>query len=162
MKAGQLVPDDLVIGLINDNISQPMCERGFMLDGFPRTTGQAAALDEMMASRNKRIDKVLNFEVDEEALGDRIVGRRVHAASGRSYHLTTNPPKTEGIDDITGEPLMHRKDDTREALSSRLGSFRDQTKPVIDYYRKAKVIADINGMQSISEVTNSVNSALHS
>ena len=154
MKAGQLVPDELVVGLIKDNMDMPKCERGFMLDGFPRTAGQAAALDEMVEARGKRIDKVLNFRVDKEALGDRIEGRRTHPGSGRSYHLVTCPPKVEGKDDVTGEPLTHRKDDTREALVSRLDSFYAQTLPVIDHYKAAGKICNIDGMLSIPEVTN--------
>jgi len=159
MKAGQLVPDDLVIGLINDNMDLPHCESGILLDGFPRTVEQGKALGEMMKSRGKKIDKVLNFEVDEEKLAERICGRRVHAASGRSYHLTFNPPKVEGKDDITGEDLMHRKDDTREALASRLNSFHKSTTPVLDYYKTKGNLANIDGMQSINDVGSSVVSA---
>ena len=106
MKAGQLVPDELVINLIKENLSNPECERGVLLDGFPRTAVQAAKLDEMFASKNMPIDKVLEFKLDEEVLGERIEGRRIHQASGRSYHLKFNPPKTEGVDDVTGEPLI--------------------------------------------------------
>ena len=159
MKAGQLVPDDLVIGLINDNMDLPQCESGILLDGFPRTVEQGKALGEMMKSRGKKIDKVLNFEVDEEKLAERICGRRVHAASGRSYHLTFNPPKVEGKDDVTGEDLMHRKDDTREALASRLNSFHKSTNPVIEYYKSKGNLANIDGMQSINDVASSVISA---
>ena len=159
MKAGQLVPDDLVIGLINDNMDLPQCESGILLDGFPRTVEQGKALGEMMKSRGKKIDKVLNFEVDEEKLAERICGRRVHAASGRSYHLTFNPPKVEGKDDVTGEDLMHRKDDTREALASRLNSFHKSTNPVIEYYKTKGNLANIDGMQSINDVASSVISA---
>ena len=159
MKAGQLVPDDLVIGLINDNMDLPQCESGILLDGFPRTVEQGKALGQMMKSRGKKIDKVLNFEVDEEKLAERICGRRVHAASGRSYHLTFNPPKVEGKDDVTGEDLMHRKDDTREALASRLNSFHKSTNPVIEYYKTQGNLANIDGMQSINDVASSVISA---
>jgi len=117
MKRGDLVPDELVIGLINDNLSNPECERGVLLDGFPRTVVQAEKLDAMFASRNMNIDRVLEFKVDEELLVERIEGRRIHQASGRSYHVKFNPPKVEGKDDVTGEALMQRKDDTREALT---------------------------------------------
>ena len=123
MKRGELVPDDLVVGLIKDNLSEPECERGVLLDGFPRTQVQAEKLDKMFAENNRKIDKVLEFKVDEDVLAERIVGRRIHQASGRSYHLKFNPPKVEGKDDITGEPLMHRKDDTREALDKRMSSY---------------------------------------
>lgn len=106
MAAGQLVPDELVIGLIEDNLKNPECERGVLLDGFPRTTAQAEKLDEMFAHHNMKIDRVLEFNVDESVLVQRIEGRRIHPASGRSYHITNNPPKVEGKDDATGEPLI--------------------------------------------------------
>ena len=99
MKAGQLVPDELVIGLINDNLDNPECERGVLLDGFPRTVAQAEKLDNMFSSRKMKIDHVLEFKVDEEKLVERIEGRRIHPASGRSYHVSFNPPKVEGKDD---------------------------------------------------------------
>lgn len=100
------MPDELVIGLIEDNLKNPECERGVLLDGFPRTTAQAEKLDEMFAHHNMKIDRVLEFNVDESVLVQRIEGRRIHPASGRSYHITNNPPKVEGKDDATGEPLI--------------------------------------------------------
>lgn len=123
MKAGQLVPDELVIGLIESNLANAECERGVLLDGFPRTNVQAEKLDNMFKSRKMNIDRVIEFKVDESVLEERVVGRRVHAASGRSYHVKFNPPKVDDKDDITGEPLMHRKDDTADALAKRMGSY---------------------------------------
>ena len=152
MKAGELVPDELVIGLINDNLSNPECERGVLLDGFPRNVAQAEKLDTMFASRNMNIDRVLEFNVDENVLAERIEGRRIHQASGRSYHLTFNPPKVEGKDDVTGEDLMHRKDDTREALVKRMGSYHKSTSPILEYYKTRGVLRTLNATAPIADV----------
>ena len=112
IKQGELVPDELVIGLIEGKLLEPDCAQGILFDGFPRTLEQARMLDEMLEKRGLAIDRVLEFRVDEDVLLERIVGRRIHEPSGRSYHLKFNPPLTPGLDDITGEPLIHRKDDT--------------------------------------------------
>ena len=135
MKRGELVSDEIVIELIKDSMKQPECERGILLDGFPRTVAQAEKLDDMMKQEKMNIDKVLEFKVDEEKLVERIEGRRVHPSSGRSYHVKFNPPKVADKDDLTGEALIHRKDDTREALQSRMNSYHKMTVPILDYYR---------------------------
>ena len=160
MKAGQLVPDELVIGLINDNMDNPECERGVLLDGFPRTVAQAEKLDSMFEGRKMKIDKVLEFKVDEEQLIERIEGRRIHQASGRSYHIKFNPPKVEGKDDITGEDLMHRKDDTREALVTRMKSYNDKTSPILDYYKSRSILTTLNASAPIKDVASQIDSAL--
>jgi len=160
VKAGELVPDELVIGLINDNLSNPECERGVLLDGFPRNVAQAEKLDTMFASRNMNIDRVLEFNVDENVLAERIEGRRIHQASGRSYHLTFNPPKVEGKDDVTGEDLMHRKDDTREALVKRMGSYHKSTTPILDYYKSRGVLRSLNATAPIADVTSQIDKSL--
>jgi len=116
----------------------------------------------MFIENKRKIDKVIEFKVDEDVLAERIVGRRIHQASGRSYHLKFNPPKVEGKDDLTGEDLMHRKDDTREALDKRMGSYHSQTSPILDYYRSRNVLATLNATQSIPKVEAEIESALFS
>ena len=162
MKRGDLVPDELVIGLIENNLSNPECERGVLLDGFPRTAVQAEKLDQMFVSKQMSIDRVLEFAVDEDVLGERIEGRRIHQASGRSYHLKFNPPKVEGKDDATGEPLMHRKDDIREALGKRMASYHRDTKPILDYYRQHGNLRTFNATAPIKEVEGHIEKALYS
>ena len=135
MKAGGLVSDELVIGLFKDSMNAPECERGMLLDGFPRTTVQAEKLDSMMKESGQTIDKVVEFKVDDEILTERIEGRRIHKASGRSYHTKFNPPKIEGLDDLTGDKLIQRPDDTREALVKRLVAYHEQTSPILSYYK---------------------------
>ena len=121
-------------------MGNPECERGMLLDGFPRTTVQAEKLNAMFKNEGKKIDKVIEFKVNDDILLERIVGRRVHQASGRSYHVKFNPPKVEGIDDVTGEPLIQRKDDTKEALEKRMGAYHKSTAPILDYYAKQNLL----------------------
>ncbi|KAL8478564.1 hypothetical protein ACS0TY_030451 [Phlomoides rotata] len=130
MEKGELVSDDLVVGIIDDALKKPSCHKGFILDGFPRTVAQAQKLDEMLAKRGVKVDKVLNFAVDDAILEERITGRWIHPSSGRSYHTKFAPPKVPGVDDVTGEPLIQRKDDTAVVLKSRLEAFHKQTEPV--------------------------------
>lgn len=134
MESGQLVSDDLVVGLIGEALGRPECARGFVLDGFPRTVAQAQALDKLLESKGKHLDAVLNFKVDDKVLVERITGRLVHPASGRSYHEKFAPPKQPMRDDVTGEPLVRRKDDTAETLVARLKAFHEQTAPLVAYY----------------------------
>ena len=152
MNAGELVSDDIVIGIIKDNINSPACKKGFILDGFPRTVAQAKALDALLAKDGSKIDSVVQFEVDQPTLIARLTGRRIHKASGRSYHTIFNPPKVEGKDDVTGEPLIQRKDDNAETAVTRLAAYEAQTMPVIAYYKKKGVVGSVDAGKSISEV----------
>ena len=145
MDAGKLVPDDIVIDLINEAMDRPDCTRGMILDGFPRNTVQANKLDAMLTEKKKKIDKVLQIHVDDEELIERIEGRRVHPSSGRTYHVKFQPPKVAGKDDVTGEPLIQRKDDTAEVLKARLDSFRKETMPILDFYQKRGLTAKVDG-----------------
>jgi adenylate kinase len=160
MARGELVSDELVINLFKENMTSPECERGLLLDGFPRTTVQAEKLDLMFKEQGKTIDKVIEFKVDVGVLAERVEGRRVHKASGRSYHVKFNPPNVENTDDITGEPLMHRADDTREALEKRLVSYDQQTMPILDYYKQKNVLSTINATASMSQVKAEIAASL--
>jgi len=130
MDTGQLVSDDIVVALVKERVQQPDCVEGYLLDGFPRTIAQAEA----MRSGNLRVDSVLEIDVPDEEIIARMAGRRVHPASGRSYHVMFNPPKVADRDDVTGEPLIQRDDDREETVRKRLQIYRAQTRPLIDYY----------------------------
>ncbi|MBD8088556.1 adenylate kinase [Pseudomonas fluorescens] len=132
MPTGQLIGDDVVIGLLLRRVAESDCADGFMLDGFPRTVAQAEAL----ADAGVIIDRVLVLNVDDEAIVERMSGRRFHSPSGRTYHILHNPPMIEGLDDPTGEPLTQRLDDAEETVRKRLGVYREETLPVLDFYRQ--------------------------
>jgi adenylate kinase len=133
MDAGQLVSDDIIIGLVKERIAQDDCENGFLLDGFPRTIPQADAMKEA----GVKVDHCLEFDVPDDVIVDRMGGRRVHPASGRVYHVVYNPPKVEGKDDETGDDLIIRDDDKEATVRDRLGVYHTQTKPLVDYYQAA-------------------------
>ncbi|MCL7022846.1 hypothetical protein MKW94_025361 [Papaver nudicaule] len=156
MNNGGLVSDDLVLGLIDEALKKPACQNGFVLDGFPRTL----MLDEMLEKQGVKIDKVLNFAIDDSILEERITGRWNHQPSGRSYHTKFAPPKVPGVDDVTGEALTQRKDDTPEALKMRLESFHRETKLVIDYYKKKGIVATIHAEKPAKDVTSEVQKVL--
>ena len=134
MDRGELVPDEVVIGLIDDASKNPECERGLLLDGFPRTAVQAEKLDSMLGSRSQKINKAIEFKVNDDILVERVEGRRIHPASGRSDHVKFNPPRVEGKDDQTGEALIQRKDDNAEVLRKRMQAYHSQTAPILNYY----------------------------
>lgn len=131
MDAGALMPDDIIIGLVRDRLQQPDCQAGYLFDGFPRTIPQAEAMKEAGVP----LDYVIEVDVPEEEIIERMSGRRVHLASGRTYHEKHNPPKVAGLDDETGEPLVLRDDDREETVRKRLEVYREQTRPLIDYYQ---------------------------
>lgn len=159
MDAGKLVGDDVVVGIISEAVQQPECEKGFILDGFPRTVPQAQMLDELLKKQsNASIDKVINLHIDDDVLVKRITGRLIHTASGRSYNIYFNPPKVEGMDDLTGEPLTKRGDDTAEKLTSRLKEFHDKTTPVLEYYKDK--VANINADDNIDVITGKIRESL--
>ncbi|OMO84018.1 Adenylate kinase [Corchorus capsularis] len=160
MDKGGLVSDDLVVGIIDEAIKNPSCQKGFILDGFPRTVGQAEKLDEMLGKQGVKIDKVLDFAIDDAILEERITGRWIHPSSGRTYHTKFAPPKVPGVDDVTGEPLIQRKDDTAAVLKSRLEAFHKQTEPVIEYYSKKGVVAKLHAEKPPKEVTEEVKKVL--
>ena len=132
MDAGQLVSDDIIIGLVQDRLKQPDCVHGYLFDGFPRTIPQAQALQDAQVA----LDFVVEMDVDDASIIERMSGRRVHPASGRSYHLKFNPPKVEGKDDVTGESLIQREDDREDTVRKRLEVYRNQTRPLVDFYGK--------------------------
>ncbi len=131
MDKGQLVSDDIIIGLVKERLALPDCKPGFLLDGFPRTIPQADAL----SAANVQLDYVIEIAVDDEEIVKRISGRRVHLASGRAYHIHYNPPKIADVDDVTGEPLILREDDSEEIIRKRLDVYHKQTEPLINYYQ---------------------------
>lgn len=132
MEKGEMVPDEVVIALVRDRLSQEDCQAGFILDGFPRTTAQAEALKKAGIA----LDYVIELELDEQEAVLRLSGRRVHPASGRTYHVVFHPPKNPGKDDVTGEDLVQREDDREEAVRTRLRVYRQQTEPVVAFYRQ--------------------------
>jgi len=160
MDAGGLVSDDIVVNIIKDGIKASNCQKGFILDGFPRTVEQAKKLDAMLADQKTGIDKVVKFDIKDDVLVERIEGRLVHPASGRSYHTKFNPPKVAMKDDLTGEALIHRSDDNAETLKKRLQSYHSSTAPVADYYQQKGVLASVNADTTFQNVFNQLQSTL--
>eukprot|EP00754_Rhynchopus_humris_P044575 Rhum_TRINITY_DN4255_c0_g1::Rhum_TRINITY_DN4255_c0_g1_i1::g.13568::m.13568/K00939/adk, AK; adenylate kinase len=152
MTSGALVTDDIVTQIVADAMDAPECKQGFVLDGFPRTDNQAKILDEMLAKKGQTIDKVVSITVPDEKLVERLSGRWIHQPSGRSYHTVFNPPKVVGIDDVTGEKLMQRKDDAPETAVRRLALFHKDTVPVLDHYSKAGKVVTVDGDRSLVNV----------
>lgn len=160
MDKGELVPDEVTIGIVRERLSQKDCEKGFLLDGFPRTVAQAEALEEILSSMGKKIDYVINIDVPEDVLMVRLTGRRVSPTSGRTYHIVFNPPKVEGICDVDGSKLIQRDDDKPETVKKRLEVNTAQAKPLIDFYSQKGYLVNINGDQHIDEVYNDIDRLL--
>jgi adenylate kinase len=161
MEKGELVPDDLIVGLIKDRIAQPDCARGFILDGFPRTEAQARALDKMLAETGMKLDEVVEMEVDEKALTERVVGRFTCAKCGTGYHDRFKRPKVEGVCDVCGsKEFTRRKDDTAETMKTRMVAYRAQTEPLLPYYRARGVLKKVDGMASMDEVYRQIRAVL--
>ncbi|MGE0424347.1 MAG: adenylate kinase [Reyranellaceae bacterium] len=161
MESGGLVPDDLMVGLIEDRIGQPDCAQGFILDGFPRTTAQAEALDQMLAKRGWQLDHVIEMTVDEAVLTERIVGRFSCAKCGAGYHDTFKRPKKEGVCDVCGSTeFVRRKDDNAETVTARMAAYRSQTAPLLPYYGARGVLRQVDGMASMDEVYRQLKAVL--
>jgi adenylate kinase len=164
MDSGGLVSDEIIIGLVADRLKQPDCKDGYLFDGFPRTIPQADALK----SARIPLDFVVEIVVPEESIIERMSGRRVHPASGRSYHTKFNPPKTADLDDVTGEPLVQRDDDREATVKHRLSVYREQTRPLVDYYSgwaksgdaDAPAYRQLSGLGSVDEIKERVFQAL--
>ena len=164
MDAGKLVPDDVIIGLVEERIKAPDCEKGFLFDGFPRTIPQADALKEAGVP----VEAVVDINVPDGEIIKRMSGRRVHLASGRTYHIIFNPPKEEGKDDVSGEPLIQRDDDQEETVRKRLDVYHAQTEPLIDYYKDweksgesvAPKYIRIEGVGKVEEIRDQIYAAL--
>ena len=151
---GKLVPDELTIEIVWDRLDQEDCKNGFFLDGFPRTIPQAEALDEGLAKRGLKLDRVLNIDVDKDSLVKRLSGRRVCPNCGASYHIDNNPPKVEGICDVCQTPVIQREDDKEQTVLDRIKVYDSQTKPLVDFYNKQDLVFTVDGTLPIDEITN--------
>ena len=166
MDTGGLVSDDIIIGLVRDRLKEADCQNGYLFDGFPRTIPQADALKDAGVD----LDYVIEMVVADENIIERMSGRRVHTASGRTYHVTFNPPKTPDTDDVTGEPLVQRDDDREETVRHRLSVYQSQTRPLVDYYKswaatgdaKAPKFRQVEGVGSVEDIRRRITQALES
>jgi adenylate kinase len=156
MEKGDLVPDEAIVEMVRKRIEGPLCRNGYLLDGFPRTLAQAQALEEMLRRHGVEIDLALNLELEEEELVRRLTGRRTCQRCGAIFHVLFHPPQSEGVCDLCGGALVQREDDREEAIRRRLGHYREETAPVIDYYRKQGKLKDISASGSIGEVERKI------
>lgn len=152
MDQGQLVPDEITIGMLMDRIGEADCAGGYVLDGFPRTIPQAESLTSALNERNESVDYAVNVDVPDENIVNRMSGRRACLSCGATYHVVYNPPKKDGVCDVCGENLVLRDDDKPETVQKRLSVYHEQTQPLIDYYKTAGVLANVDGTQDMDKV----------
>jgi adenylate kinases len=157
---GLLVPDEITNGIVKERLQQDDCERGFLLDGFPRTIPQAEALENMLAELGRRIDHVINLKVDRNLLLARLTGRRICKSCGATYHVMFHPPKTEGVCDKCDGELYQRSDDTEEKVGTRLDEYVNKTAPLLDFYRSKGLLREVDGERPIEQVTADIFSLL--
>lgn len=160
MDKGELVPDEVTIGIVRERLSKPDCEHGFLLDGFPRTVPQAEALEDILSEFGRKIDYVINIEVDKDILMERLTGRRICKECGATYHLIFNPPKEPGICDRCSGALYQRQDDNEETVQNRLDVNVKQVQPLLDFYRGKGYLKNINGQQHIDQVFSDIDALL--
>jgi len=156
MDKGELVPDEVTIGIVRERLNKKDCENGFLLDGFPRTVAQAAALENILVEIGKKIDYVINIQVDQGILMERLTGRRICKSCGATYHLVFNPPAEQGVCDRCGGELYQRPDDNEDTVQNRLEVNMKQTQPLLDFYQEKGYLKNINGQQHIDQVFESI------
>ena len=160
MENGELVPDKLILQMMGQRLLADDCLKGYILDGFPRTAPQAIGLEDLLTSLNQTLNKVIVLDVPDNDIVDRMGGRRMHLSSGRVYHIKYNPPKKDGLDDITGEELVIRKDDQKETVLKRLDIYHSTTKPLINYYQEKNIVQKINGSSDINIINENIMNSL--
>lgn len=157
---GLLVPDDVTIGIVKERLQQDDCRQGFLLDGFPRTISQAEALDDILKSMGRRLEHVINLEVDRGLLLARLTGRRICKLCGATYHMVFHPPKQENVCDKCSGELYQRSDDTEEKVGTRLDEYNNKTAPLLEYYRNKGLLRQVDGEQEIDQVTSAISTIL--
>ena len=156
MSSGALVPDEVILSMMHERLSNEDCKNGYILDGFPRTIPQAFGLDKLLEKIKQSLDAVIVIDVSDDNIVDRMGGRRVHLTSGRVYHIIYNPPKIEGKDDETQEDLIIREDDKEETVRKRLKIYHNETSPLINYYKDKNIVSHVNGELDISDVSQEI------